>query len=373
MKWEKPAVFRPFSVLGTNYMRFINQPWPKWWEKAQEKAPKVVCFWSASAAPRIPSVPKPVVEPKAIQEAVVSKDAGRFFVFSGVHVQQRLEVQLFVTTGDTGVAGVVDTCKRDSMVFEVRSSALSSAGHAWCSAVHPTCRSVSPLWCSTTSRSSLVWCVAFSRWKTLIRNKWLWFWIREFETETHNLCWVDVKLLGLLILFTAEVKAVTGFPSIADSLHLWADYQGNWRSAIWFRSVSTTSDDLQAVFFIAGAPIWMSFYSIWLFEVVVAVWRPGGTQMPGVGMPGDLWTGAMCYLLHLHQLLGEANYFLWVTTICQESPRIDAVWQLWLVLDRVLWVTGFFYNNLSFARIRPALRQMMRQQKDLRDSSDRRN
>lgn len=27
-------------------------------------------------------------------------------------------------------------------------------------------------------------------------------------------------------------------------------------------------------------------------------------------------------------------------------------------------VTGFFYNNLSFARIRPALRQMLRQQKD---------
>ena len=26
---------------------------------------------------------------------------------------------------------------------------------------------------------------------------------------------------------------------------------------------------------------------------------------------------------------------------------------------------GFFYNNLSFARIRPAVRQMLRQQKDL--------
>eukprot|EP00435_Cladocopium_sp_Y103_P046188 s1049_g13.t1 len=64
---------------------------------------------------------------------------------------------------------------------------------------------------------------------------------------------------------------------------------------------------IKAVFFIAGAPIWMSFYSIWLFEVTYGL--------------------AQC-----------AISFIFIS---------------------------FFYNNLSFARIRPALRQMLRQQKDI--------
>eukprot|EP00929_Paragymnodinium_shiwhaense_P044599 TRINITY_DN2285_c0_g1_i1.p2 TRINITY_DN2285_c0_g1~~TRINITY_DN2285_c0_g1_i1.p2 ORF type:complete len:213 (+),score=43.73 TRINITY_DN2285_c0_g1_i1:68-706(+) len=63
---------------------------------------------------------------------------------------------------------------------------------------------------------------------------------------------------------------------------------------------------LKAVFFIAGAPIWFSFYSIWLFEV-------------GYGL-------AQC-----------AISFIFIS---------------------------FFYNNLSFARVRPALGQLFRQQKD---------
>merc|ERR1719282_684313 len=60
---------------------------------------------------------------------------------------------------------------------------------------------------------------------------------------------------------------------------------------------------LKAVFFVAGAPIWLSFYSIWLFEVIYGL--------------------AQC-----------AISFIFIS---------------------------FFYNNLSFARMRPALGQMMRQ------------
>eukprot|EP00929_Paragymnodinium_shiwhaense_P044606 TRINITY_DN2285_c0_g2_i1.p2 TRINITY_DN2285_c0_g2~~TRINITY_DN2285_c0_g2_i1.p2 ORF type:complete len:222 (+),score=64.08 TRINITY_DN2285_c0_g2_i1:65-730(+) len=63
---------------------------------------------------------------------------------------------------------------------------------------------------------------------------------------------------------------------------------------------------LKAVFFIAGAPIWFSFYSIWLFEV-------------GYGL-------AQC-----------AISFIFIS---------------------------FFYNNLSFSRVRPALGQLFRQQKE---------
>merc|ERR1711879_390258 len=54
---------------------------------------------------------------------------------------------------------------------------------------------------------------------------------------------------------------------------------------------------LKAVFFFAGAPIWMSFYSIWLFEV-------------GYGL-------AQCIIS-----------FIFIS---------------------------FFYNNLSFARVRPSV------------------
>merc|ERR1712207_93398 len=57
---------------------------------------------------------------------------------------------------------------------------------------------------------------------------------------------------------------------------------------------------LKAVFFVAGAPIWLSFYSIWLFEVIYGL--------------------AQCAI-------------------------------------------SFFYINLSFARMRPALMQMLRQQR----------
>jgi len=63
---------------------------------------------------------------------------------------------------------------------------------------------------------------------------------------------------------------------------------------------------LKAVFFIAGAPIWFSFYSIWLFEV-------------GYGL-------AQC-----------AISFIFIS---------------------------FFYNNLSFARVRPTLAHMLRQQRE---------
>merc|ERR1712060_490780 len=62
---------------------------------------------------------------------------------------------------------------------------------------------------------------------------------------------------------------------------------------------------IKAVFFIAGAPIWMSFYSIWLFEVTYGL--------------------AQC-----------AISFIFIS---------------------------FFYNNLSFARLRPTLNQMLRQQR----------
>merc|ERR1711870_157267 len=63
---------------------------------------------------------------------------------------------------------------------------------------------------------------------------------------------------------------------------------------------------IKAVFFVFGAPIWFSFYSIWLFEV-------------GYGL-------AQC-----------AISFIFIS---------------------------FFYNNLSFARIRPSLGYSLRQQKD---------
>eukprot|EP00930_Biecheleria_cincta_P030630 TRINITY_DN2120_c0_g3_i1.p1 TRINITY_DN2120_c0_g3~~TRINITY_DN2120_c0_g3_i1.p1 ORF type:complete len:216 (-),score=44.36 TRINITY_DN2120_c0_g3_i1:88-735(-) len=63
---------------------------------------------------------------------------------------------------------------------------------------------------------------------------------------------------------------------------------------------------IKAVFFIAGAPIWMSFYSIWLFEVTYGL--------------------AQC-----------AISFIFIS---------------------------FFYNNLSFARLRPTLSFMLRQHRD---------
>jgi len=159
-------VMRPFSVLGTNYMRFIS--------------------------PQLPTMPKPTVEPpKAIQETsmVMPKDAG-----------------------------VVDMCKRDSMVFEIGISFV---------VLHYQSIFIGVMRC------------LFQAFRPLL----------------------------ILFIFGQIIKAV---------------------------------------FFIAGAPIWMSFYSIWLFEVTYGL--------------------AQC-----------AISFIFIS---------------------------FFYNNLSFARIRPALRQMLRQQKD---------
>jgi hypothetical protein len=66
------------------------------------------------------------------------------------------------------------------------------------------------------------------------------------------------------------------------------------------------SQILKAVFFIAGAPIWFSFYSIWMFEV-------------GYGL-------FQCMLSFIF--------------ICS------------------------FYNNLSFARIRPTVAQLFRQERE---------
>mmetsp|Transcript_45576 Transcript_45576/g.90359 ORF Transcript_45576/g.90359 Transcript_45576/m.90359 type:complete len:243 (+) Transcript_45576:58-786(+) len=62
---------------------------------------------------------------------------------------------------------------------------------------------------------------------------------------------------------------------------------------------------LKAVFFVAGAPIWCSFYSIWMFEVIYGL--------------------AQCAISFIF--------------ICS------------------------FYNNLSFARLRPALSQALRQER----------
>merc|ERR1712061_437420 len=63
---------------------------------------------------------------------------------------------------------------------------------------------------------------------------------------------------------------------------------------------------LKAVFFVAGAPIWCSFYSIWMFEVIYGL--------------------AQCAISFIF--------------ICS------------------------FYNNLSFARLRPTLGQMFRQERE---------
>merc|ERR1711972_265270 len=63
---------------------------------------------------------------------------------------------------------------------------------------------------------------------------------------------------------------------------------------------------LKAVFFIAGAPIWCSFYSIWMFEVIYGL--------------------AQCAISFIF--------------ICS------------------------FYGNLSFARIRPTLGNIMRQERE---------
>merc|ERR1712207_47905 len=60
---------------------------------------------------------------------------------------------------------------------------------------------------------------------------------------------------------------------------------------------------IKAFFFVAGAPIWLSFYSIWLFEVIYGL--------------------AQC-----------AISFIFIS---------------------------FFYNNLSFARARPALSRLWQQ------------
>ena len=48
------------------------------------------------------------------------------------------------------------------------------------------------------------------------------------------------------------------------------------------------------------------------------------------------------------------------------SNYVNSMFGFILILfGRTFSVAGFFYNNLSFARIRPALRQMLRQQKDI--------
>merc|ERR1712232_41734 len=66
------------------------------------------------------------------------------------------------------------------------------------------------------------------------------------------------------------------------------------------------SQILKAVFFVAGAPIWFSFYSIWMFEVVYGLFQ--------------------CALSFIF--------------ICS------------------------FYGNLSFARLRPTLGHIMRQERE---------
>merc|ERR1712187_572657 len=66
------------------------------------------------------------------------------------------------------------------------------------------------------------------------------------------------------------------------------------------------SQILKSVFFLAGTPIWFSFYSIWMFEVVYGLFQ--------------------CMLSFIF--------------ICS------------------------FYNNLSFARIRPTLAQLFRQERE---------
>ena len=63
---------------------------------------------------------------------------------------------------------------------------------------------------------------------------------------------------------------------------------------------------IKATFFIAGAPIWFSFYSIWMFEV-------------GYGL-------FQCVLS-----------FIFI---------------------------GFFYNNLAFSRVRPTVSRMLQQQRE---------
>merc|ERR1719272_2606624 len=63
---------------------------------------------------------------------------------------------------------------------------------------------------------------------------------------------------------------------------------------------------LKAVFFVAGAPIWFSFYSIWMFEVIYGL--------------------AQCAISFIF--------------ICS------------------------FYNNLSMARLRPTLAHMFRQERE---------
>merc|ERR1712113_618777 len=63
---------------------------------------------------------------------------------------------------------------------------------------------------------------------------------------------------------------------------------------------------LKAAFFMAGAPIWLSFYSVWMFEVIYGL--------------------AQCAISFIF--------------ICS------------------------FYGNLSFARIRPTISHMIRQERD---------
>ena len=101
------------------------------------------------------------------------------------------------------------------------------------------CRSASPSWCCTTNPSLSVSCVAFFR---------------------HH-------IFGGLSYFASHCSckpAGPGLPPFADPFRLWANHQGSLKAGSLRNMMAKLS--LQAVFFIAGAPIWMSFYSIWLFE-----------------------------------------------------------------------------------------------------------
>lgn len=116
--------------------------------------------------------------------------------------------------------------------------------------------------------------------------------IRSHDLASTSCASLFEAFRPLLILF------IFGQIIKAQLLCLWK--LSSWKDTQWHDSKLIFAE---AVFFIAGAPIWMSFYSIWLFEASCSGFPVEIYRLKTWCLWGDVWTGSMCHLLHLYQPL----------------------------------------------------------------------
>ena len=121
-------------------------------------------------------------------------------------------------------------------------------------------------------------------------------------------CWQAFRPLLILFIFGQIIKALPSF-SLQFALLLTVKQHSEYLKGAFHTVIKLEAFVFQAVFFIAGAPIWMSFYSIWLFEAAASwmsclrrIFLVVGKTLLSLG--GYLRAGSMCDFLHFHQLLG---------------------------------------------------------------------